>query len=47
VGVQLLVNIGEREGRDGDGRMFKSVVAPFFFPIDRRDLVKWDEEVPV
>lgn len=47
VGVQLLVNIGEREGRENDGRMFKSVVAPFFFPVTRSDLVKWDDEVPV
>lgn len=47
VGVQLLVCIGEREGRDGDGRMFKSVVAPFFFPVSRMDLVKWEDGDPL
>ena len=48
IGVQLLVNVGEKEGREKDGRMFKSVVAPFFFPVTRSDLVRWgDEESPL
>ncbi len=47
VGVQLLINLGEQEGRNDPSRMFKTVVAPFFFPVNRKDLLTWQEGEPL
>jgi hypothetical protein len=41
VGVQILVQIGEKESTN-DGKMYKGVVPPFYYPVSRNDLVNWD-----
>jgi hypothetical protein len=43
IGTQLLVQIGERESTS-DGKTYKGVVAPFYYPASRFDLVNWDNE---
>lgn len=43
VGIQLLVQIGERESV-ADGKTYKGVVPPFYYPLSRSDLVNWNNE---
>lgn len=48
IGAEMLVQIGEKPSQMDPNRMFKNVVAPFYFPISRMDLLAWQEgDVPL
>jgi len=46
VGGELLVQIGDSKPND-KGMVYKNVVAPFYFPSSRMDLLAWQEDAPL
>ena len=42
-GAEVLVQIGEKASQQDPSKMFKNVVAPFYFPLSRMDLLAWQE----
>lgn len=52
VGAQFIVAIGEQEGKDRQGnltgRMYKTIVPPWYYPISRTDLLNYEGvETPI
>jgi len=44
IGAEVLVQIGDRPSKADPTKIFKNVVAPFYFPISRMDLLTWQED---
>jgi len=44
VGAEVIVQVGEGTSKTDPTKVYKNIVAPFYFPITRMDLLNWQED---
>ena len=45
-GAQILVQLGDQENKES-GKVYRTVVAPWYYPTSRGDLLPLDEDLPL